>query len=96
MEGRLLDVGRGKEHTPPPAAATGAHRTRYLVAVFLLALSIAYAAVVLDVADMYAHSWIEKLQMLPLCILAVAAPMLWVIMFRKFQDAEGKGGRTRL
>jgi len=93
MEGRLLDVGQGKEHTPPPpaaaAAATGAHRTRYLVAVFLLALSIAYAAVVLDVADMYAHSWIEKLQMLPLCILAVAAPMLWVIMFRKFQDAEG-------
>jgi len=85
MEGSLLHSGEGKEHTPA-AAATGAHRTRCSVAFGFaaLALSIAYAAVVLYVIDMYTHSWIEKLQMLPLCILAVTAPMLWAIMFRKF------------
>jgi len=48
------------------------------------ASAVAYAGFVLSVTDIYTHSWIEKLQMLPLCIVAVTAPMLWAIMFRKF------------
>ncbi|KAG2555975.1 hypothetical protein PVAP13_8NG059502 [Panicum virgatum] len=97
MEGGLLDRGEGKEHTTAAAAAaTGAHRTRYLVEAILLLLALAYAAFVLYETDKYTHSWIEKLQVLPLCIVAVAAPMLWAIMFgKKIQDAERKGGRTR-
>jgi len=55
MEGRLLDVGQGKEHTPPPpaaaAAATGAHRTRYLVAVNLARTRSIFASPLITVAS---------------------------------------------
>jgi len=51
MEGRLLDVGQGKEHTPAAAAATGAHRTRYLVAVNLARTRSIFASPIITVAS---------------------------------------------
>jgi hypothetical protein len=51
---------------------------------FQFAFAIFYAAFVLYVTEIYTHSWMEKLQMLPLCIIAVTAPMLWAIMIRKY------------
>jgi len=57
---------------------------------FQFAIAIVYAPFVLYVTKTYTHSWMEKLQMLPLCIIAVAAPMLWAIMIWKISwiDAE--------